>query len=272
MPRTTFTVLSWNTWGAMRFAEAVQFLESVRKDVDVFALQDVCSAPNSSGQTLHSGERADFMQLLQKEILPDHEGFFVPYISDIGTWDSKIDPPLSFGMATFVRRTIPVIDTGFTLIHSHPKAVLPGKGGTVPRYLAHVTLDMGSEQALTVANYHGLWTPNNPDGTSSKGDTPERLEQSKKVREVFDRFAGEKLLCGDLNLRPDTESFDLMRKNLRSPLTERNIANTRSNIHYKKAERFADYILVSPGLDVQNFEVLQAHGASDHLPLLLEIT
>jgi endonuclease/exonuclease/phosphatase family metal-dependent hydrolase len=53
-------------------------------------------------------------------------------------------------------------------------------------------------------------------------------------------------------------------------VTKFGVTSTRSS-HYLKEEKFADYILVSPHVEVNDFQVLQEE-VSDHLPLLLEFT
>ena len=55
---------------------------------------------------------------------------------------------------------------------------------------------------------------------------------------------------------------------LRNLVSEFGVLSTRTRL-YARPERFADYVFVSPGIDVQNFGVLPDE-VSDHAPLALE--
>jgi endonuclease/exonuclease/phosphatase family metal-dependent hydrolase len=52
-------------------------------------------------------------------------------------------------------------------------------------------------------------------------------------------------------------------------ITSRGHTNTRTS-HYKKAPRFADYMLVSGNVAVRHFEVVREPEVSDHRALLLD--
>ncbi len=54
---------------------------------------------------------------------------------------------------------------------------------------------------------------------------------------------------------------------MRNLVKEYRVTSTRSQL-YKKPDKFADYILVSPEVIVEDFKVLEEE-MSDHLPLLL---
>jgi endonuclease/exonuclease/phosphatase family metal-dependent hydrolase len=84
----------------------------------------------------------------------------------------------------------------------------------------------------------------------------------------MDVTKGKKILCGDFNLLPNTESIAMLEKGMKNLVKEYGITSTRSH-HYTKEHKFADYIIVSTDIKVANFEVLQ-EPVSDHLPLLLE--
>ena len=111
-------------------------------------------------------------------------------------------------------------------------------------------------------NVHGLWNGN------GKTDSPERIKQSQKIREFIDSEEAPKILCGDLNLRPDTESVKILGKGLHNLIQIHNITSTRTSL-YPKEERFADYIFTSPEIPINAFQVLEAE-VSDHSPLLID--
>jgi endonuclease/exonuclease/phosphatase family metal-dependent hydrolase len=116
-----------------------------------------------------------------------------------------------------------------------------------------------------VINFHGLWKKG-----FGKGDCPDRLRQSEKIKAVIEEHAEPVILMGDFNLHPETESLSLLKKNLRDLIIEFQIPGTRSQL-YPKPERFADYALISPEYQIESFEVPQNFDGSDHLPLILRI-
>jgi endonuclease/exonuclease/phosphatase family metal-dependent hydrolase len=77
-----------------------------------------------------------------------------------------------------------------------------------------------------------------------------------------------RILCGDFNLLPNTDSLTILEQGMRNLIKEYPVTSTRSRF-YEKPDKFADYILVSPEVVVEDFQVLD-EAVSDHLPLLLE--
>lgn len=120
------------------------------------------------------------------------------------------------------------------------------------------------EKEVLIGNLHGYWLPDN------KHDSPGSIKQMKKVKSIFSTFAGPKILVGDFNLRPDTQSIKMLEEDMKNLIVEYEIASTRSNLH-KKVEKFADYIMISDEIHVDNFEVINKN-VSDHLPLILDFS
>ena len=89
----------------------------------------------------------------------------------------------------------------------------------------------------------------------------------KAIAEHGDRI----VLCGDFNVEPDSETFDILR---RAGLVDLVMAGghtgTRTS-HYKKPGRFADYMLINDAVAVKRFEIVANPEVSDHCPLFLEI-
>ena len=114
----------------------------------------------------------------------------------------------------------------------------------------------------SILNVHGLWSG------KGKKDSPERLLQSQRIRHFMDSINTPKILCGDFNLRPDTESMAIIEKGMNNLITSNDIRSTRTRF-YTKQEQFADYILTSPEIIVNEFTVLKDE-VSDHAPLLID--
>ena len=116
---------------------------------------------------------------------------------------------------------------------------------------------------LRVLNYHGIWS-------KDKRGT----EKTKLACEIIKKKALEvdypSIICGDFNLFPDTDSMNVFYSEFESLVDKYNINTTRPerNELSDKKRNVVDYILVSKGVQVNNFEVVQT-DASDHLPLVV---
>jgi endonuclease/exonuclease/phosphatase family metal-dependent hydrolase len=83
--------------------------------------------------------------------------------------------------------------------------------------------------------------------------------------------AEKKIIVGDLNLVPDTQSIQLIEAaGYRNLITEYAIVDTRT-FFYRKAPRLADYVFVSRAVRVEAFHVDQT-PVSDHAALILSVT
>ena len=132
--------------------------------------------------------------------------------------------------------------------------------------VAHaVRVDDGDAGIVTVAHLHGVRM------ASGKGDTPQRLRQAEEVVALVGRVRGPDdlvVVAGDLNLLPDSQSFDIF--GAAGLLDLVGTADTRTSA-YTKALRHADYLLVSNLDMVSSFEVLVEPEVSDHRPLIVDL-
>ena len=125
-----------------------------------------------------------------------------------------------------------------------------------------------NNQIINLMNVHGAPRP------GDKLDNPKRIEQSKEIINFMEKTEGLKIVGGDFNLEPETESVKMFEKNgYRNLIKEYKITTTRNDLAWSKYESkqmFADYVFVSPEVKVKSFEVPNIE-VSDHLPLILEI-
>jgi endonuclease/exonuclease/phosphatase family metal-dependent hydrolase len=183
-----------------------------------------------------------------KDLLPDHVPHFRPAIAHI------------YGIATFVKKDIPVLDEGEILIHKRDTDGLE-MDGHHDRNLQWVKLQTKGK-TLSIINVHGLWNG------MGKGDTPSRVAQSQKIRSFVDSVEGPKIICDDFNLNPDTESLQIVRKGMRDLIAEHGVTSTRTSL-YEKPGKYADYIFTSEEIGVKDFKVMPEE-VSDHSALLLD--
>lgn len=243
-------LITLNTWGGRRGASLLDFFRR-QAEVDIFLLQEVFH--EGTGRTVFHDEE---MPWLFKEIgltLPTHRGHFAP--AEAGEW----------GLAAFIKKTVPIAAQGETFVFRHRDAMIGWDARTVGRNLQYFQIILGNSP-LTLINFHGLWNGRD------KNDSPDRLEQSQKIIDFIKTLSGDFILVGDFNLRPDTQSLKMLESELglKNLVEEHRVTSTRTSF-YTKPERFADYVLTSAGVKVQDFKVLPDE-VSDHSPLLLEFT
>lgn len=122
---------------------------------------------------------------------------------------------------------------------------------------------------LLVCNVHGAAFP------GEKLDTPEREEQSRTVIDFLSSFRGPKIIGGDFNLLPDTESVRVFEQcGYVDLIKEFGIITTRNRLAWENYPGhelyYSDYVFVSPEVKVRNFSVPN-NEISDHLPLIVDI-
>jgi len=162
----------------------------------------------------------------------------------------------AFSQALYVNKNIPVLLSGPLLQDtSHV-----GLGAYIKvRY---------RDTDLYVCNIHGDSVP------GDKQDTESRLRQSREILDFFKGKEGLKIIGGDFNLLPETESIALFRDSgYRDLIREFQIATTRNHLawdKYSSKQYYDDYMFASPELEVQHFSV-PALEISDHLPLIVEL-
>jgi endonuclease/exonuclease/phosphatase family metal-dependent hydrolase len=266
-----FRILSLNAWGGRVHEPLMRYLPGV--DADVLCLQEVTRTP-SCGRgwlayrdgSLVLPQRANLFEELVAA-LPGHDAFFAP-VARGELFDGDEVVASEFGLATFVRKSHPVIGQALGFIHGEFGA--DGWGEHPRSRNAHVVrvFSYGLTRSITVVQLHGLRDP------AGKGDTPARLAQAralaKLVRQVWKPGEG-LVVCGDFNVLPDSETFPILGElGLVDLVTTRGFTDTRTS-WYAKDGRYADYLLTTPDVEISRFEVAADPEVSDHRALLLEI-
>lgn len=253
-------LISLNIWGGKLHKALIDFVHTYKTSVDIFCFQEVYDAPIS--KIIARGMVSNSFKKIS-QALPDHKGYFAPHLKgyDIG---GKVDFELYSGIAMFIRKSLNVQEVNDIFIFRNKFDVLENEDFvTVPRNLQYARLKRNNEDYL-IGHFHGVWFP------KTKLDNPERIEQSRKITNFFKGNKGKKVLCGDFNLLPDTESMRIMEKDMRNLITEYHIPTTR-NKNYVRTEKHADYMLVSKGVKINEFKTIDKE-VSDHLPLYLDFT
>lgn len=250
-------LISLNSWCGRALHPLMQFFKTRAESTDIFCLQEVLHAAPGVMEERHPDEYV-CGQLFEKIVkaLRDFSGVYAVFEDD----------PNRMSLATFTKHGVPVKSIEDFVIYKPINPLERGSEIISARKLQHMIVELNGRDIMIV-NYHGLWV-NGP-----KTDTPERIEQSRSIKKFMDDFNGPKILCGDFNLLPDTESMNILEDGMINLVKEFEIQSTRTPLyrHYANPNEpnFADYILVSPDVNIKEFEVL-SDLASDHAPLYLE--
>jgi endonuclease/exonuclease/phosphatase family metal-dependent hydrolase len=246
-------IITLNTWGGKIYRELMDFV-SKNKDADIFCFQEILKGGN--GKT-HRGEAKSCYEDIGN-ILTDHLGYFSEYGEGGYFSESSKTLDFKFGVACFVNKNHRQSFIEGVILYDVGRKWSDYDG----RFAAGASLAV-SVSDYVIVNVHGLWQG------SMKKDSEARLEQSKKIINLANKVEGKKIICGDFNLEPQTESVkkleNLPMKNL---IKEYKVTSTRTSL-YAKDIRFADYMFTDNEIKVIDFQVLPDE-VSDHNPLYLE--
>lgn len=256
-------LISLNTWGGKALEPLLNFIAENEKDTDVLCFQEITF--NTAGEKEISGYRANLLNDLTKT-LPEFNYYYTPWLRGFDPKGKDVDYDLQEGIAIFIKKEYQLVENDENLLINKKFPRVKKDFSNMPSILQRVTIDFKG-QALHIFTTHGVSFP------GSKLDTPDRIKQSEGIIEIMDKFEGPKILCGDFNLMPDTESINMLGDVSRNLIKEFNIQNTRSrlNPYFNKPDRqfFADYTFVSEDIKVKSFAVPDI-AISDHLPMILE--
>lgn len=240
-------IISLNTWAGVVLEPLMDFFRH-NNEVDIFCLQEVyMNAEGREEKHPVYDMKLDLFERISVVLKDTHVGYFRPAHSDY------------YGQAIFVRKEIPIEEEGAVFIYVNDA---PKKRGGHSRNLHYIRIQLNGEPILVV-NLHGLWNG------MGKSDTENRLGQSERIRDFLHSRTEKKVVMGDFNLNPDTQSLAIVEEGMRNLIKEYGITSTRTSF-YEKEEKFADYALVSPEVKVMDFKVLPDE-VSDHAALYLKI-
>lgn len=266
---TSVRIVSVNTWGGRIFDPLAGWLGTV--GADVLCLQEVTRTPRRTGWVRYANGENAFPQRANlladvRQVLPAHQAIFVAAESGPVLDPSGGRHRQDFGIATLVDEHLPLVGLDTAFVHgsftdhdSWPSTIAPRAA------LAVRVLDRTTGRRVAVIQLHGLRDP------SGKHDTAERRAQARRLAELVQRSqrdADLTVVCGDLNLLPDSETFQILGELGLVDLV--GTADTRTS-HYPKPVRHADYALVSDPSAVTRFAILAEPEVSDHRALLLEL-
>lgn len=242
-------LITLNIWGGKVFGPLMDFFKKHAEDTDIFCLQEVFNnPPHIKSQVQTKIAKEDIYKDIEKVLL-EFDGHFAP------TQEGEES------LTMFVRKEFNIQEVGEKFVYRWKNAMEGNDPSTYGINVQYAKFAK-NEKNYMICNLHGHWTPN------FKGDNPARFEQSQNIKLFLDGSEGAKILCGDFNIAPDTTAMKILETLMRNLVKEYKVTTTRSPL-YTKEHKFADYIMVSPEIQVNEFKVLP-DIISDHLPLLLK--
>ncbi len=262
-------ILSLNTFAATFFETLMAFIKEQQGSTDIFCFQEILTTTQAELTTIPSGKRANLLMELSK-LLTGFQVFYAPAQDGIED-NADIIAGVQLGLTIFVRKTLTVSDSGNFFIYKTLNSYAHPDPSTWPYNAAFVGLTV-NDKPLTICCLHGVSEPGH------KLDTSDRLAQSQTVIDFLNARPGNKIIMGDFNLLPKTESIRMFEKaGYRNLISEFKISTTRGTLHKQfhpeyagNFQEYADYTFVTPGIIVTSFAVPDV-PISDHLPMILEI-
>lgn len=129
-----------------------------------------------------------------------------------------------------------------------------------PRNLQVSEIQLG-ESVISILNTHGIWQLD-----KKKTDTDRTLKMTQTIINNVN-LKKPTIVCGDLNLVPNTESIAQLDKVVTNLVTKNGITNTRNQ--FKGVQEVVDYVFVSNLIKVNGFKMIET-TASDHNALVLD--
>ena len=263
-------IISLNAWGGAMFDDLARWLGTC--GADILCLQETTHTATSSGWTHFNDaerslpQRADLLADL-RSLFPGHHALFTasdagPVCDDTGGVHHQ-----EFGLAAFVAPGLPLVGMRSAFVHGHytdHQSHWPT--GDRPRAAQIMrVLDRQAQRFVTITHLHGLRDPR------GKADTPARRAQAERLADLISsgREPGDlTVVCGDFNLLPDSETFQILAKLGLVDLVRD--ADTRTS-RYPKPLRHASYLLISEPSAVQQFKIITQPEVSDHCALMLDL-
>lgn len=244
-------VISLNTWRGKLFDELIEFVREKSYVNDIFCFQEIFSSEHN---VLYRGfSRLNLLEEL-KEVLFDFDCYFAPTHGDVYE-----DANFSYGNAIFVRKSLNVIEHSYFFTYGFFNSRIEGETSNDSRNFQCVKLKV-EDEVYIICNFHGVWIRG-----FGKGDNEERILQSETIKSFLENVEGKKIICGDFNLIPETQSIKILEEDLINLIKIYDVKTTRSS-HYTRDEKFADYVFVSSDVEIVDFYILEDE-VSDHLPL-----
>jgi len=238
-------LIQLNAWNGRVEKPLIGFLE--KAEADIYCLQEVIDLPG--------GEAGLFKSL---DDMQAAAGLPYRYFSPVLSFNF-MNRTAAYGNAILSRPALSRTETIFT--HGTlQKDYDITKHGYNNRNLQHAVMTIKGTP-IHVVNHHAYVVRGN------KNDSKTSLAQMELVSQYIRKLEGPVILCGDFNLKPETESISKIGALLHNLSLEYALPTTSSPLSTRPETR--DYIFVSDTIKVKAFYAAD-EIVSDHKALVLE--
>ncbi len=246
-------LITLNTWAGRVKEPFDAFLKNKMDETDIFCFQEIFNDLDEDIATdIYVNHNESNRHILKEiaDILKNFDVYFCPVVEN------------TYGIAIFLKKDYEVVGSGEVILYENPTFNPDDENNDHTRKMQWVHIKHGRKDVM-IMNVHGHWS------AEGKSDNANRIEQSKILVD-FIKNSGPvpKILVGDFNLLPDSESIKMIEGHFTNLITKYNIPTTRTEL-YKGDDKHADYAFVSEEVLVEGFEALP-DVVSDHTPLALQ--
>lgn len=243
-------LITLNIWCGKLFDKLGPFIERNKDNTDVFCFQEVLDNRPGVKSAVFKDGTEDSFERIRSILGDDFEGY------------SALPHPNERGLAMFVNKRWEIEERKEEYAYGKKNSMVDNKWSTLGINVLYSRISMRNEE-------YNIWTTHGIFINMEKNDTRETIEQSVNLKSMIERVGGKRILCGDLNLHPNTESIRILESiPMRNLVKDYRIKSTRTP-YYEFPQQYADYIFVSYDINVKNFAAMP-DVVSDHLPLSLE--
>lgn len=235
-------IVQLNIWGGRLGGQIIDLIKA--EDPDIICLQEVVDAKGDAAMSITLTEIAE------------KTGFNHVFMSPVFSY-KIMNKVAHFGNAILSKHPITSEETIFTNLEYQTDFDFDDHDYNI-RNLQHAIIDTGG-QKLHVLNHHGHHIHQH-----KKGDK-ETLRQMQQISDYIKQLDGPVILTGDFNLAPDSESLQILNKQLHNQSVIHKLETTRTDLTFKK--EVCDFIFTNDAVDLSEFYVAEK-VASDHQALV----
>ncbi len=253
-------LLSLNAWEGTAYEALTDYIQSQKDQIDIFCFQEFSSTEDDT----RSKKAHLFSEV--KEILNNYQPFYFTY-RKIERETAKSQFELLTKVAIFVKNDFEVIYRQNYFIYRSSTLKITDDDYDHQAVPLQMICIKNNQKKYYIFNLHGTPIP------GDKLDSPRRIQHSQKIAKIMSYFRGPKILVGDFNLLPETQSIKILEKKYINLIKKFEIKKTRSRLSpfwgSGDFQSYADYTFVSKDIQVKSFVVPDIQ-VSDHLPMILE--
>jgi endonuclease/exonuclease/phosphatase family metal-dependent hydrolase len=270
------SILQLNIWNGQSDHFEIEFIKLMDKKPDIVCLQECTDSYTAPGRS-DRGVRNNCERFLREQYWSDYEIFYSPRQTTcvVGKYTDKSDMAHWGNIILWKRSKLTMIESASRFIRGTHDSYDYTNDQSIPVNVQSLVLSVLEfpETKFLVCNIHG-WYGGKGFG---KSDSDERLQQSQDLIKIIELYGDiPVVLCGDFNLRLDTQSLTLLERSINSKgnaIKNFSIISARTPLYgeeKRKKEPHASYIITSKEFEQKNCIVDSESLVSDHAPIWLD--